>query len=804
MWKQSLTRRWVLVGLLLWMVFYLVGCTSMEAKRDSFLAQGKELYQQRDYIRARLQFRNALQIDPNFAQGYLWLGKTELKLKNIRGAFGALSKTVELNPDLTEAQILMGELFLMGRKLGEAEAKVNLVLKKEPENPEALFLAASLATAQDKPQKAMELLQKVLQTNPHKTQAYLLQSLIQAKQHNAEAAAKSLEDGLKANPKALELFLARASLADSQKQFEVGEATLLKAIAVAPNNARLQAELVRHYMTAAQWDKAEQILRSNLRLEPDKEAHARDLAAFLVNRKRAKEAEQVLQDFVKAHPQNYQARFALADFYLSMRRVGLAVKVLQKIAVDDAIGPKGVEARERLAAIRLNQGDTEEAEELINGVLKDNPKDMAAIRLQGQIALLKKDGLKAVNNFRILTQDNPKNPETWLLLARAHKLQGERELAKEKAIRALQLTPDFLEARTFLYGLLLENKDYAGAIQTIKGYLRANDKDIFNLVALGNVYTQKGDYIQAQETFQKIVDLAPKKPEGYFRLGLLKREEKQPDQALKYFDQALASDPNFLPALQQKAVIFLGKKQLDKAVEAVRQDLVKSPNNPKIQEMLGELLLVKKQPEAAASVLEQAVARDPSPQVLRLLAAAYLQQSDQKAVIERLEEQARDPQAPPYSFLILSSLYEQKKDFAKARDLYETLLKRNLFPALANNNLAYLLAQHFPTPENLERAQKLVAESLEQNPEEPGFLDTMGWVLGKRGQYAKAKTYLEQALDKAPKSPTMAYHLAWVEVKLHETGKAQERLKNALAIKGDFPEKAEAQKLFDSLSPGKP
>jgi tetratricopeptide (TPR) repeat protein len=650
----------------------------------------------------------------------------------------------------------------------------------------------------------LDLLQKVSRLNPQKIQVYLLESLIQAKRQDNAAAAKALEEGLKANPKALELYLARASLADSQKQFELGEAALLQAIALAPDNARLQTELVRHYVTAGQWDKAEQTLRRNLSLEPDKEAHAKDLAAFLVNRKRPKEAEQVLKDFVKSHPQNYQARFALADYYLSIRRVALAAKILQQIAADDAGGPKGIEARERLAAIRLAQGETEEAEKLVNGVLKDNPKDIAAIRLQGEIALIKKDGLKAVNNFRLLTQDSPKNPEVWLLLARAHRLQGEQELAKEKAVTALQLKPDFLQARAFLYGLFLEKKDYAGALQTIKGYLRSNDKDVYNLTALGEVYILQGDYAQAQEAFQKIVNLDPKKPEGYFRLGLLKREQKQPDQALKYFDQALGRDPDFLPALQQKVAVFLEQKQLDKGVEAVRQELAKSPNNPKIQEMLGELLLIKQQPEAAAAVLEQAVARDPGPQALRLLAAAYLQQPDQNQVMQRLEERTRDPKVPPYTFLILSSLYEKKKEYSKAKDLYETLLTRDLYPALASNNLAYVLVQHSPTAENLERAQKLSAESLEQNPEEPGFLDTMGWVLSKRGQYAKAKTYLEQAAAKAPNNPTMSYHLAYVEAKLNEIGKAQEILKKILSQKNNFPERDEAQKLLDTLAPAKP
>ena len=391
-----------------------------------------------------------------------------------------------------------------------------------------------------------------------------------------------------------------------------------------------------------------------------------------------------------------------------------------------------------------------------------------------------------------------------LLLAQALKLQGDLEQAKETVAKALELKPDFLEARNFLYGMFVEAKDYDGAIQAIKSALRADDKDINNLISLGNVYVLKGDYVQAQNTYQRVVNLDPQKPQGYFRLGLLKREQKQPDQAMKYFDQALARDADFFPALQQEAAIYLGQKQLDKAVEVVRQHLAKAPKDPQIQQMLGELLLVQKQPAAAVPVLEQALAAKPTPQTLQLLIAAYVQEPDQQQVISRLEARAAAPNAPPYNFLILSALYEQKKDYPKALDLYDMMLAKDLFPDIARNNLAYLLAEHFPTPENLQRAAKLSSESLEENPEEPGFLDTMGWVLGKQGEYAKAKTYLEQATAKAPKNPDLAYHLAWCEAKLGETAKAQELLKKALELKPDFPERAAAQQLLDSLSSGKP
>jgi Tfp pilus assembly protein PilF len=127
------------------------------------------------------------------------------------------------------------------------------------------------------------------------------------------------------------------------------------------------------------------------------------------------------------------------------------------------------------------------------------------------------------------------------------------------------------------------------------------------------------------------------------------------------------------------------------------------------------------------------------------------------------------------------------------------LLARNLFTSLARNNLAYLMAEHQPTADNLARAQKLSSESLEEFPEEPSFLDTMGWVLCKQGQYAQAKPYLEKAMEHAPDQPAMLYHLAWCEVKLGETAAARIVLQKVLDHKGKVMERAAAQKLLDSL-----
>jgi tetratricopeptide (TPR) repeat protein len=796
-WKKAF-----LVFTALLLIFSLSACASMEQKRDKFMAQGKASYEKCDYVTARLHFKNALQLDPEWAEGYLWLGKTELHLNNPRGAFGSLSKAVQLNPNLFEAQTILGNLFLLGKRLDDAEAKANLVLAKEPNNIEALLLQASVAMAREQPQKALEILGKVRGLDAHKVEAYLMQSAIEFSQKKPEAAAATLSEGIKANPQATALYLAQARLAEREKQFDEAQTILKKAAEISPKNVRIQDELIRLYVLQKQWDKAEEALRRKVTLEPDKEAPVAALARFLGERGQFDEGEKLLKDFIAKHPEENQAKFALANYYLAHRKFGRGERVLKGIADNNPTGPIGIRAKGELAVIYLAQGRKEETEKLVGETLKENPKDMTALKLQGLMALAKKDGLKAVNDFRILTQDQPQNPENWLLLARAHQISNETQLSKEAAKKALEIKPDYMEARSFLYSIYIQEKDYDGLIKLIKDYLRGNEKDVANWGALGDVYVLKGDDKEARNAYQKMIDLAPKNPQGYVKMAWLSRKNKQPGEAARYLETAVQQNPDDYRALRLLVALYQEQKQPAKALEAARAAVARTPKNPEMQQILGEVYLAQNQPQAAAAPLEEALTLNPNDaQALGFLIRAYNGMPDKAKVMQQLSQQAEDPKAPVFYAMALAQIYEQQREGDKAIAVYNHLLERPVSPVVVKNNLAYLLAEYQPTPENLARAQKMATEVLDDNPEDPRLLDTLGWIYCKEKKYAEAKKYLERAVDKAPKHPVLQYHLGFCAVQLGDTALARSALEKALAFKGNFPEREEAQKLLQGLPP---
>ena len=93
-----------------------------------------------------------------------------------------------------------------------------------------------------------------------------------------------------------------------------------------------------------------------------------------------------------------------------------------------------------------------------------------------------------------------------------------------------------------------------------------------------------------------------------------------------------------------------------------------------------------------------------------------------------------------------------------------------------------------------------MARQAEQiKPDEPTVLDTMGWIYYKQGNSQMAVATLEKAAEKSDDSGVINYHLARVLVDSDRLDEARERLEKALAVEGNYPERAEAEALLEKL-----
>lgn len=107
----------------------------------------------------------------------------------------------------------------------------------------------------------------------------------------------------------------------------------------------------------------------------------------------------------------------------------------------------------------------------------------------------------------------------------------------------------------------------------------------------------------------------------------------------------------------------------------------------------------------------------------------------------------------------LSNIYVELNDVGKAATQLEKLMKKYPSDPGYYNDLGYILADH---DMRLDEAEKMIRKALaldkEQRAQSPDFdpktdrdngayLDSLGWVLFKKKQYAEARKYLEQAVE---------------------------------------------------------
>ena len=148
---------------------------------------------------------------------------------------------------------------------------------------------------------------------------------------------------------------------------------------------------------------------------------------------------------------------------------------------------------------------------------------------------------------------------------------------------------------------------------------------------------------------------------------------------------------------------------------------------------------------------------------------------------------------------MVAMLLSIQNNVAAATERYELILELDPEAAIAANNLAYTLAQE---DRDLDRALGLAQTARAQSPDDPDVIDTLGFVLYKRGLAALAIPILQESVQADPDSVLYRYHLALAYVANEDESRATGELGRVIARGGDLPEVTEARRLLATLRTG--
>jgi len=131
----------------------------------------------------------------------------------------------------------------------------------------------------------------------------------------------------------------------------------------------------------------------------------------------------------------------------------------------------------------------------------------------------------------------------------------------------------------------------------------------------------------------------------------------------------------------------------------------------------------------------------------------------------------------------MGMIYDSMKDYVMTDSLYQRALEIDSLDVLISNNYAYSLSERGV---ELDKALKMAEFAVEMQPKNSSYLDTIGWVHFKLGNFDKALKFIEQAIEEDNENATLYDHLADIYVKMNNKEKAIEFYKKALLLDSEI------------------
>jgi len=771
--------RWALVALL---PVGLLACDGAEEREAAYFERGKSLYEAGDYNKASLELRNARQINPLNHEALYYLGLIAEKKGDYRGAYNAFQSVIDQVPGHVGSNLHSGRILLMSGESAKALERAGKALEAEPENFEARALRGAVSLRNGKLDEARSDALFALGKDPNNVAATSVLVGVLQKENKPEEAIAVLKKTTAANKDETALRLLLVELYRRQKNIDGIETVYRELFESHPKNLGYRTDLARYLVAFGRKDDAEKVLRATDEAMPKDQKPKLVLIDFLANQRSFEQAEGALLNFIAEHQGYDDLKFGLAQLYVRHSKTDKAEETLRNIETSSQDKTTVIRARTALAKLRLAAGDRKGAGEMADKVLAEDASNAGALVIRARLQLEDGKRNEAIANLRQVLRDSPSETEALSLIAQAHLQGGDLDLAAENLRLLLTSDPKNDEARMMLARIYVRQRNPEKAIELVNEVLERQPKMVAALRLREEILLAQRKIQPAMENAQRMLKVDGEEARGYVAIGRVHQIDGRHVEALEAFRKAYAEDETLLAALTGIVQSQLALKQPDEAVILLQKVIAASPKNVYAHNMLGEVYAFKKVTEKAeAAFLEAAQLRQdwnlPYLNLSRLMVA----ESKPDKAIEILQRGLQKIPDDATLKLTLASTQQTAKDIDGAMDTYRSLLEINPKLDVAANNLAALIADYkYSDPKNLDDALDLAQRF--QGSDNPFYLDTLGWLHYRKGDYSLAVVFISKALENRPDHPQLNFHLGMAQYKTGNTEEAKRFLKKAVEL----------------------
>lgn len=730
-----------------------------DARRaEIWLFRGDLLRQAKRRADAQTAYRRALELEPDNVAPRVALAMTQLEADAIEPAAKELKEAAKHAPNDVMVRYLMALIDFRQERLTDAQAKLQQVLKFDPGFLPAHLLSGAVNLALGNRNTAISHLTRVIDQSPEHPQARKLLAAAMAQSGQLDDANRliaGLKDADDLWTAALqgEIALRQGDPASARRHLE-------RASALAPDNPDLMVMLAQSRMAGGDREGAVEALERAAELDTTSTRPDVMLVQTHLQAGRTAEAMAVIDRLQKALPRdplphNLRGIVHAAGKDHARARASFA----EALRLDPSFLP----AAANLAHLDLMDNDPKAARGRFEAVLAKDPGNGRARIALANLSLAEKNERAFLDHLTKAKQADAKDPAAYYLLAR-------HWLRKQDSTKAMA------EAR-------------AGLDATGRGEFHE---------IMGKAHLLNKDTIAAANAYAKWVEASPNNPLAYYHLAEAQRINKAPLDALRSLDQALALAPDLAEAAGAKATLLADIGRSAEGLKLATELQKKQPKSPAGFVAEAEILAKGSRfAEAGDAFVKAAELSGDNRLALRAHEAYQRAGQSDRSMAWLGQWLASRPDDTPVRHNLALALIRAGK-LKEAAGHYEQLHQTNPRNPVVVNNLAWLYSELKD-----KRALQLAEEAYKLSPDTPETMDTLGWILVNEGKAKRGLELLKKAHALSPDSTAIHLHLASAHAAVGDRNNALTSLEQLLGGKQEFPQKAEAVRLFNQLKQAK-
>lgn len=482
----------------------------------------------------------------------------------------------------------------------------------------------------------------------------------------------------------------------------------------------------------------------------------------------------------------------LSEIYNYGNQKESAIIILEKAFQVDS---SNLDINFKLARL-YEQDKPNQAIKIYNRILSQVGPDWTVLRRVAELYERLGNNEGAIKSLEKLLSLDPANVPLKKMIVEFNSRSGNYDRALELVNEIIELMPFDLEARELKARLLLAKNDWQGASKEFDYLLDQPDINLDAKINIGANYFNKAitdsTFLPLAKSFFEKLDKDTSDWQIKMYLGAIALSEGNDSVAIDNFKYVTQNANWNVEAWIRLGGLYFDNKKYDESEKVMKEAIKSFPEDFYVNLILGLSLAQQSKYSDSEKYLKKSTLLNPT-DISALSAYGYTlsQLKEEEKSIFYLKRALEIKPDDVQLLGTLAMIYNGMQSHEISDSLYERALELSPDDPLINNNYSYAFATRGI---NLERALNMVKISIQADSLNSSYLDTMGWVYYKLGNYQEAKRYLEKAIEVGGKSSVMLDHLGDTEFKLGNTERAIELWKNALELE---PTKIEIKNKID-------